>query len=271
MQVQAKASLRSAWDGQGLNSMAVGLLNDHEAFPALGISKEQADRVQDGIRKNFAESRNNAEIVKLHEESRTIQQANGEFLQNANEETMNKFIAIQEKLAKMQTNSFSDVLNSVLTHEQKQKIGEAYLTSLGKIAIVSPSMFDVLNLTDVQKQEMEKIKKELEPEFERNLETFSSNSVILQNKVFEESLKHGGGVNADRIAHEKLMASDQEYKKIVDENQTTGKAFSVKFKEKMFSMLTDTQKARIKELTDNPPEHVKEIQKKWKEDNLLIE
>jgi hypothetical protein len=49
---------------------------------------------------------------------------------------------------------------------------------MGEQSLFSPDTFDILNLTDAQKQEMQKIKKELEPEFDKNLDVIASGVTV---------------------------------------------------------------------------------------------
>jgi hypothetical protein len=66
-------------------------------------------------------------------------------------------------------------------------------------------------------------------------------------------------------AIQKKLKEDPEYKKVSDQLQTQGKAFSTKFNTKIFDILTDEQWARLQKLIDNPPEYAKVFGKKMKE------
>ena len=134
---------------------------------------------------------------------------------------------------------------------------------MNELPIISPKMFEALNITDAQKQQMEIIKKELEPEFENLLEAFVNNAEIIWNKENDEFVKqlkwgyNGEGLELARTVRTKLMTEDPEYKRVKNAIQSTGQAFATQFREKLFDVLTDTQWIRLQELLDNPPEHAK--------------
>jgi Spy/CpxP family protein refolding chaperone len=126
----------------------------------------------------------------------TLQDPNDPFMQNADEETQKNAAVLQERAMSVVMNSQADVIENALTPEQKQKLKEAQLATMAEIPIIAPSMFEALGLTDTQSQQMEGIKKELEPEFAKNLESFADNSMIIVNKMFDEREKQGGVVAA---------------------------------------------------------------------------
>ena len=146
---------------------------------------------------------------------------------------------------------------------------EAQLVAMGEMPIISPYIFEVLGLTDTQRQQMEEIKRELEPEFERHIEEFARGQMIVLNKLFDEFEKQGSFNNTGNLGQEiirtmqentvaatrKLMAEDPEFRRITEELQSKGTAFSTQFQVKMFDVLTDEQWRRLQELIDNPPPH----------------
>jgi uncharacterized membrane protein YcgQ (UPF0703/DUF1980 family) len=156
-----------------------------------------------------------------------------------------------------------NAVNDLLPLEMKQKMNESMLANMSVLPIISLQMFEALNLTDAQKQQMEKIKKEFEPEFEKNLEDLIKGQTILANKALDEFIgqKLDGNVEGfgERMAAvlKKLLADDQEYKKIYTEIQSQGQSFATRFKEKIFDVLTDEQWTRLLDLIDNPPEYAK--------------
>jgi Ni/Co efflux regulator RcnB len=81
--------------------------------------------------------------------------------------------------------------------------------------------------------------------------------LTLQEKMANELKKEGNKGKDGEAIRKKLLAEDPEYKKIYEEIQSQGKAFSTKFKTKMFDVLTDEQWARLQQLIDNPPEHAR--------------
>jgi Spy/CpxP family protein refolding chaperone len=168
-------------------------------------------------------------------------------------------------------NTMTDSIDNILTAEQKRRVKELQLASISEMPIIAPDMFDALDLTDAQKQQMEGIKKELKPEFERNLENSANGMITMMNKTWDEFEKQGGDMSDRKAMQEKmavigkkLAAEDPEFKRISEEMSTQGKLFSTQFKMKMFDVLTDEQWARLQELTDNPPEYIKAFREKMK-------
>ena len=50
---------------------------------------------------------------------------------------------------------------------------------MGETPVIVPYLFEALNLTDAQKGAMERIKKELEPEFEKHLGIYTNNASMI--------------------------------------------------------------------------------------------
>ena len=267
MKAGVKTSLRSFWDGKGSNLMFVGMLSDAEARAALGMSDEVFQQIQGAAAPNMQ----NPEMQKLLEEMTALRDPNDVFMQNADEEKINQVLDIQTRMSSLVRDTMSEAIDNALSPEMKQHMQEAQLAIMGEMPIVSPSIFEALDLSDAQKQQMETIKKELEPEFEKNLNTLADGSVVIASKMFEEIEKQGGyGQNANEMqarmqAVQKKLQEDPEFKKVNEELQTVGKAFAIQFKTKMFDVLTDDQWKRLQELTDNPPEVAKVFLKKLKE------
>ena len=258
-----EAAFRSIWEGRGANLVAAGVLNDPDVRIALGVSEEQYQNIRDAMGNIGNEMQNHPDYQKFMEE---VEAAgipdNPAALQNVDAETMDKLLDIQRRLSSFTTNYMSDCIGNALTPEQKHKIGEAQLASLGELPVISPSMFEVLGLSDDQKQEMKKIKKDFEPEFEKTLESFTNSAMMMLNKSFSEHEKQQG-IDTEEIQN-KLMAEDPEYKRVHDELMSTGKAFATRFKTKMFDILTDAQWMRLQELIDHPPVHARVYLKSMK-------
>jgi Ni/Co efflux regulator RcnB len=155
--------------------------------------------------------------------------------------TMAEVKAFIEKTTVLMAGAAINALRDGLTPEQWQKLDESQLANMGEMPIISPSAFAALDLTAEQRQEMEKIKKELAPEFEKTLDKWADGHFALQ-------------IMSD--------TKDTERKKIIEEMQTQGRAFSTKFRTRMFDVLTDEQWQRLQKLIDNPPEHALVFRKK---------
>jgi len=256
--------------------MAVGLLlDDSDARTAVGLSDVQYQEIQNAQQTLFSRQEESPEFWELLKEMGAIRNPDDPLMQNADEETLKQFQDIQERMISLRTSIETDDFDKNLTSKQKQMIFESQLASIGEIPFVTPNLFEVLNLTEAQKQQMAEIKKELEPEFEKLLEDFVNNMAFLDNKLCDEMEKQG--VTGEDSPHDLtefnkrsqtvqrgLRAKDPEYKRIQDEINTPGKAFMEQYKTKMFDVLTDKQWARLQELINNPPGFAKVFLKNLK-------
>ena len=267
-----KAGLRTFWDGRGGNLMALGLMHDPDIRTALGVSNEQFQDIQ-GIQQSLPrELQKHPEFQKIMGEMQALGDPRTLFGENVDEATRTKAQEIQGKMASLSIEIMSDAIGNAITPEQKKKMNESLLANMSEMPMLSPSMFEVLDLTDAQKQQMEGIKKELEPAFEKNLEEFTSGSMLVAGKAFDELEKQGGDFTNPADVQKKMIditkkleAEDPEFKKIQQDLQTKGKAFAMQFHTKMFDVLNDEQWKRLQNLIDNPPEYAKAFGKKIRE------
>ena len=270
MKTGVRAAMRSFWEGQGSNLMVIGLMSDPDIRAAWGVTDEQHQQFQ-----NFqnpmniaARLQSNPEFQQLQAEMQAIPNLPALLTgQNVDEEAQTKFLGLQEKITSLTMTMMSDHIDSHLTPELKQKMKESQLATMSEMPFVTPDAFEALNLTDAQKRQMEGIKKELEPEFEKNLKKIVDGQVILANKLFAEAGRQGTNfTDAEGMqAIVKKLANDPEYKKTQEELLSQGKAFSTLFRTKMFDVLTDEQWARLQELIDNPPVYAAVLLKKMRE------
>jgi len=262
-----KNTIRSFWYGQGAIVMVAPFLHDPDIRAAWDISDEQFQQIRD--------SQKSPEVQEMMLEMQSLlRNPDDPLMQNADEETMRRFFELQEIIVSMNVSEAVAVMENNLTADQKEKINESLLASMSEIPLVSLDMFEVLVLTDVQRQQMREIQKELEPEFEKNLEKTVDATIILQNKFETEIEKQGGFANI--TSHEdmrekvqaiarKLMAEDPEFKRLQDETHSLGQAFSTQFRTRMFDVLTDEQWFRLQDLIDNPPDYAAVLRKKLRE------
>ena len=248
-----KYQFRSYWEGQGAYMAILGPLDAPAFRTAWEISDEQFQKIQDIQRLMVGRRMDALEIRKILESPENVK---------ALAETKD-FETYQERESTLVMNALCEAIGNVLTAEQRQKMMETQLANMAEKKIVSLHMFDALNLTDTQKQQMGKIKKELEPEFEKTLDDVANGHAILTNKVSDERAKLGSAqsmqevLEGTRAARKKLLKEDPEYKKISEEIKTHEQALAAQFRTKMFDVLTDEQRSRLQKLMDGPPEHVK--------------
>ena len=260
MKTSTKGFFRTFWNGRNADFATLNALFDPDVRTAWGISDEQNERAIDHIMKY----QENPELNKLEEE---LARSGALDRENIDKATEKKIRDAAEKLSSWISNVAADAWDNVLTPEQKRKIHESQLASMAEMPIISPGMFDALDLTDTQKKQMAKIKKELEPEFEKTLDHFVNGDVALTIKAWEERDKEGLEYSPElhQAIIKKLMAEDPETKKFYEETLSQSKAFAEKLKTRMFDVLTDEQWNRLQKLIDNPPEHALVFRKVMKE------
>ena len=192
---------RGNWNGLGGNGIIIALLSDPEFRAELAMSDAQYKRIQETA-KDIQDIQKNPELMKLDREIMGIEEAHGPTLQNADEETVANYLDLYDRWRYLTTKSvdygdlhphnLTDVLEMTLTPEQKQKMKEVQLAAaLSDVSIFSPNMFEALGLSDAQKNEMEKIKKELDLEFEAILEDIATRKLMNQNKIHDAMEKQG--------------------------------------------------------------------------------
>jgi len=273
--IAIKSAHRSQWYDANIIFvfMLDGMVKAPEIRVALNISDELHNQIHSTIyseSKGFRDSPEYKELEKELESPEFQKILMTHNVEDADEETQNKFLDIHRKMELLGYKLCADALNKVLPPELKQKIGEAHLVSMGETPIYSPSMFVALNLTDAQKQEIEKIKEECEPEFEQYCDIAADYAMILSAKIQEVAAKESGEYLKRIQNAQKIMEESPEYKKMFSELQIRYNLFITKFKPKMFDVLTDEQWKRLQELNDNPPEHAKVYIKIFKEQRVAV-
>jgi len=149
-------TIRSFWYGQGAIVMVAPFLDDPEIRAAWDISDEQFQRIR--------ENQKSPEVQEMMLEMQSLlHNPDDPLMQNADEETMRRFFELQEKIVSMNVSEAVAVMENNLTANQKQRINVSLLASMSEIPLISVSMFEALNLTDVQRQQMKEVQKELEP------------------------------------------------------------------------------------------------------------
>ena len=261
----SKVMVRQFWDGRGADLAIAERLDEPDIRVAFGISDEQYQQFED----NYNAIGESPEICKREEEIEDEIKTIPDNWED-DEKAIKKVQEISEKMDLVvsgKLNAAADSFDNMLTPEQKQKIQESQLANMAEMPIISTSMFEALNLTDDQKQQMKKIKKELEPEFEQTFKNWISGELTMENKILNALKKEENAkMNMDRDAmRKKLIAEDPEFKRIHEKNLSGGKAFATKFKIKMFDVLTDEQWKKLQKLIDDPPEHAKILGKKLRE------
>jgi len=262
-----KQMMNSFWNGDGSNLMAIGLLQQDEFREGIGVSKEQHQKIGD-VMSNMMRMHEDPDFKPFQDEMNKLmtETPGGPFGENASEETRQKFFDLQMKMQMTMVEKMANSVSENLTADQLKKVKEFQISMMSEIPIVSPSMFEALDLSDAQKKQLEGIKKELEPEFEKLVDKMADTQWKFSVKLQDELEDQLDGVTdpeeQQKIMQEivnKIRKSNPELQRESDEMTESGKAFANSLKFRMFDVLTDEQMERLAELVDNPPEYVKKV------------
>jgi len=257
--------VRLLWEGEGSNLLANSLLGTPEIRSALSISDNQFQQMLE-MKKEYIYAPERRETLERTVSMVAIRDGERE--------------EITETLMFLNADQLSEIMSFVfdntLTSEQKQNKNEMLTAFIAEAPFLSENMFEALDLTDAQRQQMESIKKEFAPEFEAVLEEFVDKHMILLGKVLEESWKTGELVKGITIRgkqdiERRLMAEDPVYQRTLNEIQTGTNVFSTRFRTRLYDVLTDEQWKRLQDLINNPPEHVRIVLNKLRRQSGKVE
>ena len=267
----AKQVMNSFWNGDGADLMAMGLLHDDETREGIGVSREQQQKIQDATHSMYQDMVNDPRIKPLQEEMNKLmlETPGGPFGGDASEETQKRFVELQMEIQlKMQETMLERMTNVVtenLTSDQLKKVKEFQISMMGEFPIVSPNMFEALDLSDAQKQQLIGIKKELQPEFERNMDRMIDVQMKFTDARQDELEKLQDITNPEERQKllgnlaENVRKSNPELQREMNEMMESGKGFANQLKFKMFDVLTDEQMERMAQLINNPPDYAKKM------------
>jgi len=269
--------LRSFWDGRGAIISNEALLRDRDFRDALGVSDGDYQRLQESVRNavgRISDLPEFREATQDHVEAFQaltgypypyanmlyIRRDGDEEAFNRVEEAGQRLESIWQEFSLGASQRHVAAFEDALSPELKQKIQEAWLAAMGETAMFSPRVFEVLYLTDAQREQMERIKEELEPELERHLEIYGNNAAMILERV-NAALREPGvqrsiadvGLNTFMRA----LQDEPEHRKLLDESYASSKAFAELFRARMVEILTDGQRWRLQGLIDNPPPYAR--------------
>ena len=266
-QSHAKQEWLSAWSGKTTNDSIYDLFYQVHFKESFG---EQGQKIFDSMMDMDRNRHNDPDIKPFRDVMDKLR--NAPFV----EETQKRMLDLQQKLQDIHRKKKEDFINESLTPEQIEMVKEYQIVTMSGDPYSSQkifSTFEVLGLSDEQRKQLEEIKKELRPEFEKlidkEVERSVSNSLKFEAEL-EKSLADAGD-NADQRKIideiEARMNKDPEHIRESIEYHELQTALTLKLKYRIFDVLTDEQYERVIQLVDNPPEDVKKILRKEKEVN----
>lgn len=259
-----KTTMRSFWNGSGMNMMIVPLLDNKELRDAWNISDEQHRQIQSSVPGSLRE---NPEFVAVVNEVAQLNSDGKLFSDDVDQERIEKFGNLQEKMTNSMMDTMAAKVNEILTPEQKRYYQEFQLAAMSESPFITPTMFEALDLSDEQKNKMKEIKKTLDPEFDKLVDEFLSGQMKIKAKVWETLEKEGLASEDDKKKRNEAIISitqqmsreDDDYQKVKSDLRSNGQRLLMQLKFKMFDVLTDEQLGRLQEIVDNPPEYARKI------------
>jgi len=266
---------RSLWDGRVTSISTEALLHDPAFRAALGVSDEYYQKIQASVRNAVGHISDDPEYREAMQDCLDAVEAltgvRGLFGQiippDADEKVFNRFTEATQRVESMTwkfaagtSHRHVAAFEEALTPELNQKIQEAWLAAMRETSMFSPSLFEALNLTDAQRQQMEQIKKELEPELEKHLDIYSNNAAkILErvNAAFRQPDVQRAIADIGLNTYMKQLQEEPEHKRLLEESYASSKAFATLFRTRMLEILNDEQRKRLQELSDNPPPYAR--------------
>lgn len=263
-----KNVLKSMWNGKGGNLTFQAYLADPEMKKALDITDEQSAKLSMGGMIDF---QNDPVFLEYSKEMEAIADPNDPFMAKASKENQDKFIEMNEKFTSHMFDTLSNAIDETLTDEQKQKMREVQIASMSDSPIIFPDMFEALGLSDKQREELDKIKKEMEPDFDKIADEIMDASMDIMAGLLEnidddfDMSKPENMTKSFQDAQKKYYEKNPEAKKRVDKIEEKGKEFTNKVKFRMFDVLTDAQMEKLGNLINDPPAYAKLIRDKLRD------
>jgi len=275
--VSTKALNRAIWNGA--LATTIGFLNYPEFREAWDISDEQYQQIMAIREDRVWDYRLSPAYLEI--EAEMDKQLSEPPLRGADERTrMDAFLEFQEQLCTIHNEFRGNAIDSLLTAEQKRAIREFELANMSEWQFKSFHSFEAFDLTDAQKQELEAIKQEFEPDFERQLEDFVNRDDLdnQMHRMVQAEYEKQTGIDLKDFQNlvdfhktkyaalrAKMLTENREFKRMYEKSVAEKELFAVKFRTKMFDVLTDEQWDRLQTLMDNPPGYIKAWRKKLKE------
>ena len=256
---------RAMWNDKGIYIFLVPILSAPEARPAMGFTEEQYQNLLD-VRTNIYS--NHPDVVAVREELELLQKPDDPYLINASAQEQQRYHELMERFSYVGRNEVPKALEQIITPEQKRHLQEYMIAGMSEFPILSPEMFEALDLTDAQREQLQAIKQELEPELDAFALEMAEDHMYGEEMLYRagEILENGGVLQDSEGFQEKrsqlmktLEEADPEYRKREKATNDRGMDFSRRLKFRMFDVLTDEQMERMQRIVANPPEFLRKI------------
>ena len=260
------------WNDNASIIQMMNILGDDNLREGLGISMEQSQKIQDARRHvsslSFVDGRmvaNDPDIQLIWDEKSKL---GDPYAENTSEETRTKIFELERMFSETVAKKQQNIINENLTPDQLQRVNEFQISAMSEIALASPGMFEALDLSDTQREQLGDIKKELDAEFEELMDRRGDVRMKSSEKLTDEMDKLqdvlvGVAPNSEEwmrltkdVGIKVAKANPDIWREMVEIEKSIA-SFSNKLKVRMFDVLNDEQWARLQDLIDNPPNYVK--------------
>jgi len=265
----------SVWNDSSANPMVMDWLGQDDFRAGVGVSREQVQRIQSTMQNVGDNLPNEPALQPYHQELRSFMEETqgGPFGPNATEATQARFFELQANLhTKAQGIAMEKLqytMNENLTPAQLKKVNEFQISIMSENPMVSPGVFEALDLSVGQKRQLDDIKKEMEPEFKKNIDKMADMQWNLQRKVLDKARENGKNLEdmPDSAEKKRIMddlvrntlESDPAFHQQMRETMEGVMEVSGKMRSRMVDTLSDEQRKRMTDLIDNPPDYVRKM------------
>jgi len=264
--------MSSVWNDSSANPQVMDWLGQDDFRAGVGVSREQVQRIQSTMQNVGDNLPNEPALQSYHQELRNFMEETqgGPFAPNATEATQARFFELQANLhTKAQSIALEKLqyaINENLTPDQLKRVKEFQISIMSENPMVSPGMFEALDLSVAQKSQLDDIKKDMEPAFRKNIDRMADTQWNLQKKVLDKARENGINLEEMTDSTEKKKIMDDLVKNVLEsdpmfhqqmrETMEGGKEIAGKLRSRMIDMLSDEQRKRMTDLIDNPPDYV---------------
>ena len=269
------AATRSSWNGQGTWLPLRDVMRSG-GEDVLGLTEEQKERLSflyldsEIVAPLMMRMRENPtpefiqKMALAMETMRAVQLPDDPFFERATEEQKNAF---REAGISQFSFVFIDLIQKeveeALTPEQMLQVRKLEMQLMPAMGIPFPSMFDPLDLTDEQKEEMNEIADEMKAEFDRltleeaqlKSERLVATVGLLRDKTFA-SLEEFQ--RAKREIHSEYVPTES-IRNRANDLRERGMKFMTLLQNRLMNVLTDEQLGRMQEILDATPDFIKNM------------
>ena len=274
------SEMYAAWNDDDSRFKSHDLLYIHDFREGIGVSNEQHRNILESAGQRISIHSNEIPAtVAIREEMQKLREGiRSPFHLNAPEDAKRRMaeleeqiqVAMHDRTLEIKRENTINAINEHLTPDQLRKVQEFQIFAMSELSYISPSMFEALDLSDDQRQQLGDIKKGMEPDFKK----WVDRTVDAKLKFFEKRLaEYKMEIDDTDSEHRKVTYSlhnipeveakirkaHPEIQRELNESMESGKELAGKLKIEMFDVLTDEQWERMLNLIDNPPEYAKKI------------